>query len=492
MCIAIKPEGYQLKSVFRSFVCISFLMLPAGLSIAGEQADKAIDGVKKLLADGSVKAGTTIRLVAKQGNIANFLGQNHDLKNRWEAATGILIDAKTMPQQASTDYIKNNSNVDLTIARNREYADLYHNKLIVDLTSLIERFDFKFVSSKGNAYLMLDKQAFYGGTPIAIPADGDIALLYLRKDLLENPENKQSYRKRFNESLKAPETWSEYQRQLEFFHQPDSGFYGSVEQRDEASAWMFWMPRYVSQKYPNQLLFDDNMKPLIDSEAGIAATESYLATLPVSPPDILNQSSNYTYTLPIFMSGKGYSTIITSAGAKVFNSPHSKVRDKYIAVPMPGIRVDGEVNRRTTLIYGNNLVIPATAQNKELAFLFAMWLTDPDISELALAEKGGFADPYRANHFRSEAIQAAYGNNVLDVALNEIPVTVPAGTGLPGDREYIAALNKQLFKASKGEQSAKEAMIATAREWEQITERYGREQQVKYWLKMKALFPTVQ
>ncbi|WP_415897448.1 extracellular solute-binding protein [Neptuniibacter sp. QD72_48] len=480
-----------MKIVFRSFFYIFSLTLVSALSIAGEQADKAIEGVKMLVAQGSIAPGSVIRLVAKQGNIVNFLGKDHGLKNRWEAATGILIDAKTMPQQASIDYIQNHKDVDLTVARNREYADLYHSGLIVDLTPFIARFNFEFLGSGKNSFLMPYKQAFYAGTPVAIPADGDIALLYLRRDLLEDPENQQAYQKQFNETLKVPETWAEYQRQVAFFHKPGDGFYGSVEQRDEASAWMFWMPRYVSQGYPNQFLFDDNMKPLIESEAGIAATESYLATLPYSPSDILDQSSNYTYTLPIFMSGKGYSTMITLAGAKIFNSPHSKVREKYIAVSMPGTAVGNIVNRRTTLIYGNNLVIPSTAQNKELAFLFAMWLTDPDVSELALSEKGGFSDPYRMNHFESKVIQATYGMNVLEVALRDIPVTVPAGTGLPGDTDYIAALNKQLFLASKGEKSAKEAMRVTAQEWERITEKYGREQQIKYWLKMKTLFPTV-
>ena len=480
-----------MKSVFRSFLCIFSLTLVSVVSIAGEQADKAIESAKTLVALGSIAPDSVIRLVAKQGNIANFLGQNHDLKNRWEDATGILIDAKTMPQQASIDYIQNQTDIDLTVARNREYADLFHNNLIVDLSPFIERFGFDLVDVQKSPFLMPKKQAFYAGIPVAIPADGDIALLYLRKDLLESSDNQRSYQAQFNEPLQAPKTWLEYQQQVAFFHRSESGFFGSVEQRDEASGWMFWMPRYVSQAYPNQYLFDDTMKPLIDSEAGIAATDSYLATLPYSPPDILNHSSNYTYTLPIFMSGKGYSTIITLAGAKIFNSPHSKVRGKYIAVSMPGTQVGNIVNRRTTLIYGNNLVIPSTAENKELAFLFAMWLTDPDISELALSEKGGFADPYRVSHFESETIQATYGKDVLDVALKEVSVTVPAGTGLPGDREYIAALNKNLFLAAKGEQSAQEAMRATAKEWDQITEQYGREQQIKYWLKMKALFPTV-
>jgi len=71
----------------------------------------------------------------------------------------------------------------------------------------------------------------------------------------------------------------------------------------------------------------------------------------------------------------------------------------------------------------------------------------------------------------------------------QITSTLPAGTGLPGDTEYIQALNKNLLSAAKGKLTAKEAMEQTAQEWEAITEKYGREKQIRYWRAFIKNFP---
>lgn len=471
---------------FLFFLC---LVLQASFVQSGEQADRAVSEVKRLVRQGLVTPDTVLKLVAKQGNIVNFLGTDHELKHQWERATGIIIDVNTMPQKASLAYIRDAKAVDLTIARNREYADLYHEGLIIDLQGLMQKFGFNLEGTSSSSFILPRQQAFFSDIPVAIPADGDVAVLYLRSDLIQKPANQKRYKALYGVDLKIPKTWTEYSRQVEFFNDPDNDFFGALEQRDEASGWMFWMPRYASQSYPNQLLFDEQMNPLINSEEGIAATESYIRTVKYSPEGILNPESNYTFTLPLFLNGKGYSTIITLAGAKIFNLAHSKVAGKFKAVPMPGKRIRGRVHRRSTLIYGNNLVIPQVSENKELAFLFAMWLTDPEISERSLSMKGGFADPYRLSHFKSETIRETYGAEILSTVMAELEQVVPAGTGLPGDTEYISALNKQLHLAASGEKNAQQAMQDTAAEWDKITEKYGRERQIQYWSKVRVLFP---
>ncbi|WP_272941710.1 extracellular solute-binding protein [Neptuniibacter caesariensis] len=454
---------------------------------AGEQADKAVRQVNQLIASGEIKKGALLRIVAKQGNIANFLGQDLALKELWQQETGTFIDANTMPQKASLDFIQQASNVDLTIARNREYPDLYHQNLIEDLTPLAARFGFDLVADTD--LILPEMQSSFNGKQVAIPADGDIAVLYLRRDLIEDAEKQKAFRAKYGIDLNIPQTWDEYQKQVEFFDQSANGFYGSLEQRDQASAWMFWMLRYASQKFPNQYLFDKEMQPLVNSQAGIEATRSYIATLPFSPEGILDPKSNYTFTLPKFLNGQGYSMIITLAGAKILNLPHSKVREKYIAVPVPGNKSDGSLNRRTTLIYGNNIVIPKGAANKELAYLFAMWLTDPDISKQALLARGGFSDPYRYSHYTSEQMEKVYSKSVLVTVKSDLALAVPAGTGLPGDTEYISALNKQLFLASQGKVTPEQAMREVERSWQQITEKYGRESQKTIWQNVRALYP---
>ncbi len=456
---------------------------------AGAQAERAIAAAKQLVAAGEVKPGTVLRLTVKQGNIAAFLGRGYELQNEWERRTGILIDANVMPQLDSLEFVRRAAGVDLTVARNHEYPDLYDAGLIEDLAPYLRRFGFSLSEDGGDGFFLLDRQAYFGERLVAIPADGDVAILYLRRDLLEDPAQRARFKERYQRELKAPRTWREYRELVEFFHKPEAGFYGSLEPRERLTGWMYWMPRYASLAFPNQYLFDDQMRPLIDSPAGVAATESYVATVPFSPPDILTEGKDYNYTLPLFVRGNGFATILTMAGAKIFRLENSAVRDKFMAVPMPGHRVGGRLQRRTTLIYGNNLIIPRSAPNKALAFLYAMWLTDADISARSVSVPGGFADPYRYNHLRDERIRSTYTPQALDNLRGELPVVTPSGTGVPGDAEYLAVLNDHLALAARREISPGEAMARTARAWEAITERRGRAQQIAHWQAFKKRYP---
>jgi multiple sugar transport system substrate-binding protein len=271
----------------------------------------------------------------------------------------------------------------------------------------------------------------------------------------------------------VPETWQQYEQLQQFFYRPAQDLYGVSEERDEEGAWMYWLPRYASTAAPYRALFDAQMRPLINSPEGVAATESYVAAVRFSPAGITENGNGYSFALPIFARGKAFATMSTVAGARLFNGEGSAVRGRFMAAPMPGNRIGGRLVRRNTIIYGNNLVI-AQSGNRKLAFLYAMWLTDPDVSLRSVGITGGFADPYRHHHLQHERIRSAYTPEALQVFLNEWAVALPAGTGLRGDRAYLAALDRNLTRAARGEISAQEAMANTAAEWDAITARYGR------------------
>jgi multiple sugar transport system substrate-binding protein len=252
---------------------------------------------------------------------------------------------------------------------------------------------------------------------------------------------------------------------------------------------MYWLPRYLSAQGRPQWLFDEQMHPLIDSPAGVAATESYVATVPYSPPQSLEDGKDYSYTLPFFIRGHAFATVLTVATAKISNRDDSAIKGKFMAVPMPGTS-DGKggLLRRTQFIYGNNLVVPARAPNKTLGFLFAMWLSDPDNAVRSVLANG-IADPYRQGSLRDERARALYTPQALDVLKSELAIVAPSGTGLPGDSEYLAALSNNLWLAAGGKLTPKEAMARTAREWEGITDAHGRAQQIAHWRAFKKLYP---
>ncbi|HEY5718904.1 MAG TPA: hypothetical protein VIW02_00845, partial [Gammaproteobacteria bacterium] len=78
-------------------------------------------------------------------------------------------------------------------------------------------------------------------------------------------------------------------------------------------------------------------------------------------------------------------------------------------------------------------------------------------------------------------IEQIYTRQALEVFAGSWKFTLPPGTGLPGDSEYLAELDRHLTAAARDEISAAEAMRLTAAGWEQITERYGRAQQAAHW-----------
>lgn len=453
-----------------------------------DQSERALAAVKALRTSGELEAGATLRLTVKQGNIASFLGRDFELQREWEAHTGVRIDARLMPQTDSKTFIAGPDPVDLTIARSHELAELHADNLIADLTPIAERHGFTLDDAPPRGYFLLRQQAYVGDRLLAIPADADVPLLYLRRDLLEDKVNRASFERRHGYALGVPQTWQEYLDQVAFFHRGDDGFFGCLEQRERDTAWMFWMQRYVAMS-PTARLFDDDLRPLLDSRAAIAATENYAATLPYSPPAILAEGNDYSYTLPLFVNGHGYSTIITPAGAKLFHLPGSKVHGRFIVAPLPGARVAGRLQRRSVLIYGNNLVVPQRAANKTLALLFAMWLTSPAVSVRSVGVAGGFTDPYRYHHLQDQRVADVYTPAALGAIHDALTGVLPAGTGMPGNAEYLAALNEALWRVASGMLPAREAMAAATVAWEAITERLGRAAQARHYRAYTAGYP---
>lgn len=455
---------------------------------AGEQADHALAAIRQLQSSGEIKRGTVLRVAFKQGNINAFLGRSLEMQKEWERQTGVVIEARIIPQRPAQVTLRETGGIDLTVARNHEFPELLPLGLIEDLTPLFKEFGFGLPADRKTGFIRPELQSYLGERIVAVPADGDLVMLYLRRDLLEDPAEQAAFRKATGRALAPPTTWDEYTELVRFFHRPEKGLYGAAEERDPDGAWMYWLPRFLSMAEPFQALFDQRMRPLINTPAGIAATESYVSLVKYSPPGITDAGKDYSFTIPLFMQGKVFAITNTIAAAKLFNDENSAVRGKFMAVPLPGQRIGKHVVQRNTIIYGNNLVIPKGSANRKLAFLYSMWLTDPDISTRSVGIPGGFADPYRWNHLQDARIREVYTPGALAVFAQQWAVTLPPGTGIPGDSEYLAALDRQLTAAARGEVTAREAMARAAAEWEKITERLGRAEQTQHWLSFRKGF----
>jgi multiple sugar transport system substrate-binding protein len=468
--------GHLIRRI--AFRGLLLLALTAAPLHAAEQAQRALSAVADLIANGEIASGETLKLAFKPGNINALLGADLELQREWEEKTGTRISARVMPNQPTLANFASYPEFDLTVGRPHEHRELVDKGLITPLDDLARRFGFSLADDTASGFIRPRLQAYLGDRLVAIPADGDVALLYLRRDLLDNPVEQKAYKAKTGRDLKLPVTWAEYDAQVRFFHRPGKGLYGSAEERDPEGGWMFWLQRYLSQRAPYQPLFDEQARPLINSPAGIDATEHYVHSARHAPPGATEPGNDYSFVLPIFMQGKAYSLVNTIAGAKLLNGAGSQVRDRFLVAPMPGKRVGGTVLRRNVPIYGNNLMVAAASRNQALAFLFAMWLTDPDVSLRTVGARGGHTDPYRWHHAHDPRIEALYTPAALAVFRREWAFAVPAGLGVVNESEYGAVLDRNLWQAARGEISATEAMARTAREWEVLTERLGRDRQI--------------
>jgi multiple sugar transport system substrate-binding protein len=458
--------------------------------VAAEQAERALAAIDQMIASGEIKRGTVLKVAFKPGNINALLGPELGLQREWEKRTGVVINARVIPQQPAQANLRGNPDIDLTVARTHEYPDLLAAGLVEDLGPLLKQFGFTIPNQPPTGYIRPAIQSKWGERVAAMPADGDVTIYYLRRDLLEDPEEKAAFRKAYGRELDVPRTWQEYADLAEFFHRPEKGFYGAAEERDLAGGWMYWLPRYLSQGDPYRTLFDERMRPLIDSPAGVAATENYVRIARYSAPGATDEGKDYSFALPLFVQGKAFSTANTIAGAKLLNAETSAVRGKFIAIPIPGTRVGNKLIRTNVPIYGNNLVVSSRSKQRKLAFLFTMWLTDPDNSLRTVGVKGGHTDPYRWHHLSDARILALYTRQAIDVFTAEWAITLPPGAGVPGDGEYLDALDRQLWAAAKGETSPAEAMRSTAAEWERITEKRGRDKQIAFLRTFRRGFST--
>lgn len=68
----------------------------------------------------------------------------------------------------------------------------------------------------------------FGEQTLGLPFhDGPECLIY-RKDLFEDPQERQRYEQRFGRPLRPPETWDDFRSTASFFHRPECSLYGAV------------------------------------------------------------------------------------------------------------------------------------------------------------------------------------------------------------------------------------------------------------------------
>ena len=447
---------------------------PAAAEITGDTpAERAISGIKAL----GLPADFTITVFTEDLSI---LGPEVT-KDAFEAQSGIKLDVQKSPfgEYASkilADAATQAGTFDVVLVETNRLGDLDNAGYLVDVTAWVEKYD---PDIEDFIFPISSTASQYNGRYVGLPTDGDVFIFYYRKDLLEDPAEQAAFAEEYGRELTVPVTYDEYDEVLEFFTRPEDNLYGAAEWRIRAvNYWWFWQRLWSG----GGTYFNDDMSAAVNSAAGVQALEDMIAMADVMPPDAL--SYGYVETVEAMTSGLVFSNITWPAAGKNANDPEaSSTVGKWGYATVPGYVVGGSVNQKSMSAPGYTILVSNYSDiDKEAAYLYTQWFTSPENLIQANQNLGGNTDVVRASIFADPAMAELFpgAGDYLDAQKANLAQAVPDPV-LPGYGEYAQALEIEISNALTGQKSTQDALDDAAEAWDEITDAFGREEQLEVW-----------
>ncbi|MEA3289663.1 MAG: extracellular solute-binding protein [Campylobacterota bacterium] len=347
----------------------------------------------------------------------------------------------------------------------------------------------------------------YNNKAYGIPYDGDCINLYYRKDIFENKQYKDKFLKQHGFDLNPPKTWEEYKIIAKFFNGWDWDNDGKIEygnavlrKKGDIAMLQFFATAAAYAKHPDDkaYFFDpDTLKPRLTTPAFEKALEDYIELANYAPNgaisfaghDVRNNfvTSNVAMAidwadLGIYASQNKISTLNNDqvgyaqipGSNSVYNSISKQWENRYNEV---------------SSISGNwSIFINKDSKHKKLAFEFASHMGSKELTGKLVAISGNAVNPSRFSHFKDAKgwIKSGFTEDSARRYLDEITKSltnknVVYDITLPGAGQYYQVLDEAVYEALKGDITAKEALKKASEKWEVITDKIGREKQIKYY-----------
>ncbi|WP_235816541.1 extracellular solute-binding protein [Bacillus massilinigeriensis] len=313
--------------------------------------------------------------------------------------------------------------------------------------------------------------------------DGGAHLLFYREDLFK--KYNEEYKKMYGVDLAAPKTWEEHDRIAKFLTRDTNGdgkydIYGTAFLNDVGMRYIWYLNRFLSK---GGSYFDEDMTPLIDSDIGIEALREmvHLSNSKAVPP---GATYDWTDLNSAFLQGNVAMVVQWSDTARFSYDKKtwdSKVAGKVGWTLVPG---DGKTHPQGGTWLARVLAISKETDNPDKVWEVIQYITSKEISNRAIKSYDAGNDPYRQSHFivnEKGPFSSIEENKSLLNTLEKSLENTNADLIMPGCREYMQSLDNNIGLALIGNLSPEEALEKTAKEWEQITDQYGRENQKQHY-----------
>ena len=455
-----------------------------------DSADVAVEAAKKY-------AGTTISIVWEAGlqslDPLNYSGP------KWEKLTGIKVKVVEVPTdqmftKIMQDYKSGAGAYDALNVIPSWMPDLARAGALEPLDKYVDQFGYR-EELKDIAAAYRDNQMQYEGKIFGFPDDGDVMLLYYRKDIFEDPKMKEEFKAKFAYDLAPPKDWKQFDQIGQFITDKmapkvyGAGFFRSTP-----------YPQYMFQerfRMEGGKFFDAaTMKSTVNSDVGQKVLADMLAENKFMPPGV--EQWNFVDNLAAFLQGNTAMTISWppyGRWAAAYNAIASEKAMNWVPKSQISGKVGYAVNPlgRPELGVGFDLSISTTSKNKEAAYLFIQWLNSKKISLERVQLPYTLRDPFRTSHYTSKEYAALWPDAPAYLAtIKESGEKGLLDLSMLQQDKYDEAMSKAISSlwATKDPKAAIDAMAKT---FDGITEKVGVENQkavYKVWAAKPGAYPS--
>lgn len=433
--------------------------------------DAILTTVKKL----TVGKNPTLKLMLPTGSESNVA----PLTAMFRRATGVVVELDVTPVDDinSRLYLAHirRQPVDLALPATFGIPDLASAGVIRPLAPLLSKDQLREQSlyDLGDAF---DNQRY------GFQTDGDVYLMFYNRQMLQDEALVEAYQDRFGRELRPARTFTELDQMIEFFHAPSENRFGAALFRTPTYiVWEWWMRFHAYGGLP----FSTSMVPKLTCEAGVHALEDMIRVSEFLTPGAA--TDGLVDNWEVYSRGNVFANIGWGGSQKFFMRGHNGLAAGVEAALPPGGGENGE-HALPYFNWGWSYAVPAMSSAPELAALFARYATLPRVSTEAVRDADGFFDPFHAEHYDDPIIRKAYGDQFLGVHREALSRALP-DLYLAGRNQYVEDLSKNLLEAHAKKVSAVEALRAAETQWEVITGRLGRDEQIRQWRRLLARYP---
>ena len=371
----------------------------------------------------AAEGAVTLRVEADATSAADAMEKSVEAFTR-QTGIQVVIEKfgyKASSAKAAEDLASKEGQYDIVIQNNDALGKFASQNLILSLDEL-EKASGKKADFEDdlfpNAWHGL---SWYKGVRYGYPLAANTMFVLYRKDMLENPADKQAFHARYGHDLVPPQDWKQYRDLTEFFNRPDQKFYGTLLQGKRfPGIWFEWLNFAFS--FGGGVMQKEHSweygPVIINSPDTILGTEYYNSLKQFSPPGV----TNFTWDDAVGQMRDGHifmCLLWSDALFHVVDPKNSTVVGKIGYAPLPAGKAG-----RVAQIAGSTYMVSRNSKHPSEAFQFELWMLGRDnqiqqeLAGGASARKSVYSDPkvLELPYALADSQSLAVARNMIDTS----------------------------------------------------------------------------